>query len=416
MLDRTQWTTMGVLCTGGGIVYILPYLRYTYYDLSLQALGLNHTQFGNLVSVYGSLNIVFYFLGGLVADRVAARNLVGGSLVGAGLAGLYYSTFPGYRGAMLVCVVWSATTVLLYWAAMMKAVKLLVGDSEQGKVFGLRESGFAGFALIYTMSSVPVFRAFGEGVPGFRAVVIYYSAINIVAGVASYLYLPRESPEAEAVTLKTSLLEGIGYVIRMPSVWLAAVVIFCAYAIHVGMGFLNPYATNVYGMSDATAAVFGAVRTYGMGLFGGLLGGYLAYRLRSAAKYMFATFVVLAVILMGLKVVPSDPALLAVMVTFALTFAIADYAMRGVYYVSVGDMRLPDEHIGFTIGFLSFVGYLPDAFINTYFGSLLDASATDPSAGYMNIFTVMLWLAALGALCALLLLHATKRRRRRLEG
>lgn len=53
-----KWLILFIICIGGGIIYIFPYLQYTYYDSMMGALGFDNTQMGTLISVYGMLNLV----------------------------------------------------------------------------------------------------------------------------------------------------------------------------------------------------------------------------------------------------------------------------------------------------------------------------------------------------------------------
>ena len=47
-----------VICLGGSIIYIFPYLQYTFYDSMMAELGFTNTQMGNVMSVYGALNLI----------------------------------------------------------------------------------------------------------------------------------------------------------------------------------------------------------------------------------------------------------------------------------------------------------------------------------------------------------------------
>ena len=70
-----------VICLGGSIIYIFPYLQYTFYDSMMAELGFTNTQMGNVMSVYGALNLIAYFIGGMIADRFSSRILITFSLL-----------------------------------------------------------------------------------------------------------------------------------------------------------------------------------------------------------------------------------------------------------------------------------------------------------------------------------------------
>ncbi|MEG0469806.1 MAG: MFS transporter, partial [Longicatena sp.] len=155
--QMNKWILLLIICLGGGIIYIFPYIQYSYYDSMMSSLGLDNLQMGNLMSLYGILNLFGYFFGGVVADKVNYKNLITFSLIITGISGFLFATFPSYSVMLVICVVWSISTVFTYWPAMMKAIKLLGGDDDQGKMFGFREAGFALMSLLFTSVGLAIF-------------------------------------------------------------------------------------------------------------------------------------------------------------------------------------------------------------------------------------------------------------------
>ena len=92
-----HWLVMTVLSFSGGIIFMLPFLQEVYYIPLADALRLNNTEVGSLLSIFGTTSLIVYFPGGWLADRFSPRKLITASLLGTGLAGLYFSTFPSYR-------------------------------------------------------------------------------------------------------------------------------------------------------------------------------------------------------------------------------------------------------------------------------------------------------------------------------
>lgn len=85
--NRRKWLIVLTLSLGAGLIYQLPYLRLTYYGPLQKALGLDHTSFGNLMSVYGFVAMFLYWPGGWIADRFSSRKLLTFSLVATSLGG-----------------------------------------------------------------------------------------------------------------------------------------------------------------------------------------------------------------------------------------------------------------------------------------------------------------------------------------
>ena len=74
--QMNKWLLLVVICLGGGIIYIFPYIQYSYYDSMMAEMGLSNVQMGNLMSLYGALNLIGYFFGGMVAAKTRHRPLM----------------------------------------------------------------------------------------------------------------------------------------------------------------------------------------------------------------------------------------------------------------------------------------------------------------------------------------------------
>ena len=61
---------------------------------------------------------------------------------------------------------------------------------------------------------------------------------------------------------------------------------------------------------------------------------------------------------------------------------------------------------GTAAGLLSVVGFMPDVFIHTWYGSMIDAQGT---AAYSGIFTIEIVLAVIGIFCLFMLLRTVKK-------
>ena len=61
---------------------------------------------------------------------------------------------------------------------------------------------------------------------------------------------------------------------------------------------------------------------------------------------------------------------------------------------------------GTAAGLLSVIGFLPDVFIHTWYGSMIDAQGT---AAFGTIFGIEIAFAAVGILCLIMLLRTIKK-------
>ncbi len=90
-LDWKKYLTIFIIASGTTVMYSLPYLKSTFYDPMRLALGLDHQQLGNLLSVYGILATILYFFGGFMADKFSAKKLMSFSLVSTGHIPIIYN-------------------------------------------------------------------------------------------------------------------------------------------------------------------------------------------------------------------------------------------------------------------------------------------------------------------------------------
>lgn len=138
-----------VLAFGTTSMYSLPYIKAAFYEPMKTTLHLSNMQIGNLSSIYGIMSMVSYLMGGWIADRFSLKKLITFSLVGSGLVGFYFATFPSYKMLMVVFVLWRFTT--LYFSASIKVVRMQGDSIEQGRVFGIYEgiSGISGVLISF---------------------------------------------------------------------------------------------------------------------------------------------------------------------------------------------------------------------------------------------------------------------------
>lgn len=107
--DWKKYLIIFIIASGTTVMYSLPYLKSTFYDPMREALGLDHQQLGNLISVYGILATILYFPGGFLADKFSAKKLLSFSLISSGALGLYFATFPPYGMLLVIFAAWGAS-------------------------------------------------------------------------------------------------------------------------------------------------------------------------------------------------------------------------------------------------------------------------------------------------------------------
>lgn len=139
---RYRSLTMLSLILAGEAVFVPPFQPGRYFKSSLlSTFHIDEFQLGQLGAIYGVVAMACYFLGGPIADRISPRKLVPASLLATGLGGLYMSTIPSFRGLYVLFGFWGASTILAFWAPLIRATREWGGANEQGRAFGILDGG-----------------------------------------------------------------------------------------------------------------------------------------------------------------------------------------------------------------------------------------------------------------------------------
>ncbi|HDZ24990.1 hypothetical protein LCGC14_0881190 [marine sediment metagenome] len=407
MIDSTmstfrRWLIMTCLCLSGAIIYLLPYLREVYYIPLQKALQLSNTQLGILMSVFGVTAMISYLPGGWLADKISARKLITLSMLSTGIAGLYFATFPSYRLAIAIHAFWGVSVTLTFWAALIKATRNWAPPTQQGRAFGILESGRGTVEVVSSAALLAVFAKLGSGNFALSRVIILFSLLDIIIGLIVWFSLEDSSKdESEKEKNKEKIgLQEIIKVLKMPVVWLISIVILAAYSAYWGSYYFTPYATDVFLMS----VVFGGALGMGKMLikpFSALGAGFIADKIGSS-KTVVWSFVILIFSFGVFIFIPGNPSLVLILVINTAIAAAAIYALRGVYFALLEEGGVPLAATGIATGALSVIGFTPDIFIPLVGGVLLDRY---PGVlGYRYFFIFIAGLCIIGLLAALLIL------------
>lgn len=388
--DKTRYLRLCILAWGGGFIYLLPYIRYTFYDPLQKALGLDHTAFGVSMSAYGICALLTYWPGGWLADRISARKLLSFSYLTTGLLGFYFTTYPSYILTVIIHGAWGICTTLTFWAAFIRATKDMAGEAEQGKFFGLLEGIRGLVSTVASFAVVAIFARFAVEQDGLTHSIHFMSAGTVAAAVLTWFFFEDSADLAPS----ESLVRDIMATIKNPLVWAVAVIVFSCYGAMAIGSYLTPYLTEVMGVSTAAAAFWATFWTYGCQFLAGPVGGIIGDKTGSRPQVLFFCFALLLMTAVFIYMAPVDPKWAGILIfMFILLFA-AMYAIRGVYFTLIEDLKIPAGISGAAIGFASVIGFAPDAFMYTWAGNILD---TNPgAAGYKILFAASAGLSALG--------------------
>lgn len=402
MNQSRKYFNLAILAFGGAIIYLLPYLRYVLYTPLQEALNLSHSQFGFTMSVFGICATLTYWPGGWLADRISPRKLLTFSYISTGLMGFWLSTYPPYWANIVIHGFWGVSTSLTFWAAMIRATKDLASSDEQGRFFGLLESGRGLFATAFTFFVVWLFGGFAVASLGLYWSIVTLSGATVLVGLLTWFAF--QDP-AELVPGK-SVLKDIGCTLKSPMVWGLSIIIFTAYIARCLGSFMTPFLTDVMLVSVTTAGLLATTWNYVGQFVGGPAGGFLADKIKSRPLVVMGGFVLMCAGFASLWLTPANQAYAGLAVAFIILVFLSMYVVRGVYFALLDDMKIPAEISGASIGLASLIGFTPEIFVYSWAGGVLDRAkeSGDLTSGYQSLFLAGMGATALGLLTAVLLL------------
>lgn len=410
-----QSITILALIVAGEAVFFLPFvLPRIFRPTLLDVFGLTNLELGIAFSVYGIVAMLAYFPGGPLADRFSARNLMAFALVATSIGGLMMASIPSLRALKVLYGLWGVTTILLFWAPLIRATRAWGGAKLPGRAFGFLDGGrglvsaaigsgavalFAFFMPDEVRSATPEQRA-----NALRQVILLFSGITIAAAVFVWFALPRRS-ESSPELQNSFKQKGIGRVLRMPTVWLQAIVVVCAYVGYKGLDDVSLYAQDVLGFDEIQAAKVGTLSMW-VRPFAAIGAGLLADRFGVARL----TIVSMLIFGLGSSVIATGAFHAGITVFFFATLvatSAAVFALRGLYYAMMEEGRVPFRDTGSVVGIVSVVGYTPDIFMGPLMGILLDRWPGE--LGHQYVFAVLAMSALVGLMASVLFWRVVRR-------
>jgi sugar phosphate permease len=396
---------MGTLIVAGEAVFSLPFHVARFFRPAvLSVLDLSNTELGAAQAVYGVVAMLAYFPGGLLADRFPARRLLAGSLFATAAGGLYFATFPSYRGLASLFGFWGITTILLFWAALIRATREWGRDDEQGLAYGILDGGRGLFAAAFAAAAVAVFEHMlptdpststtAERAEALRGIIILYIVVTSVAGALCLRFVPEREPILER---GDTLLSHLGSVLRMPRVWLQAVIVVCAYIGYKGIDNYSLYAVQGHGMNEVEGAKVSTLSAW-IRPVAAVGAGWVADRV-SASLVSTLLFALLLGSYVWLALDVPTPSTVWVLYLNVVITCVAVFGLRGAYFALFQEAAVPLSATGTAVGFVSVIGYTPDIFVNLVGGFLLDRSPG--LGGHRHFFAFLASSAAVGLIAAL---------------
>lgn len=411
-----KWISFGILMLGAGTIYKLGFLKDAFYVPMQEFMGLSHTQIGTAMSIAGLIS-TFSFLTAIgITDKVSKKIMIPFSLISICLCGIWLSTFPSYPVFLLIYCLLAICADMLYWPTMLKTVRLLGTEDEQGRMFGIMEAGRGLMDTIIAFGALGIFSAMGSTAAGLKMAILFYSIVPGVIGIIMYFMLePDDAPaptpvqtQENASSAKEKNTSGIMRTLKNKNIWLVSFNIFFVYSVYCGLTYFIPFLEEAYALPAALVGVYGIINQYGLKMLGGPVGDFITDKiLHSATKYLRIAFVIVGVIVAVFAMLPHKSMGIFLGMFITLTISACVYSMRAIFFAPMDEVHVPREITGSAMAMGSFIGYLPGSFMYAVYGGILDKF--EGLFGYRIVYLMMAVFAAGGFVLSTYIISTIKK-------
>ena len=342
-------------------------MRQNFEGSMLETFSITVEQLGECHSLLGVMFFLTYLPSGWLADRFKPKWLLGLSMAGTGALALWLSTAPSFEQIKIIFIGWGITSGLTLWGALIKSTSLLAPRDQQGRFFGILESGRGLVEALLATIGLAVFAYLLESLgsateAAMTAVVTFYgfSALVLAPLVVWSLHNPGEAEEAAKKPTNGQFLRDFTVIMGNPRIWLAGLTILIGYQMFWVTYSLAGLLESIFELSAVTVGTITVVRLW-MRPVGGLLAGFIGdyfHVVRFLAFLMLAGGATLAVL-------PLLPTTTAVIVLFPLVMLIGvfSYGVRGIYWATLDDCDVSASTRGLAVGVISLLAYTPDIYV-----------------------------------------------------
>lgn len=393
-----------LLILAGESIFFLPFvLARVFRPTFLAVFEISNLELGTLFSAYGVIAMVSYFFGGPLADRFSPRVLLMVALVVTGLGGVVMNFIGSYAALSWLYAFWGLTTILLFWAALLKATRIIGGEDFQARAFGLLEGGRGLMAALVGSIAVGILAFYlpdqdahtlEEQQFAFRQVVFFFSGWVILVGILVGIFLKNSSSTTDP-TAKRITSRELKLVMGKRVIWYQSVIIVCAYVGYKVTDDFSLLASEILGFSDVESAQVGALALW-MRMIAAVSAGYLADRIGQSSKVISWGFgiMIFSGLIIGTGLLPENSSFYYLLMIISTCLGV--YAVRGLYFSLVQEAQIPLNISGTAIGLISVIGFTPDIFMGPLMGVLLDENPG--TLGHQLVFFVLTGFAFIGLL------------------
>lgn len=401
-----KWFLIALVSMGSSIIYTPIYLKNVFYEPLMQGLGCTNADLGALLSCYAITALITYLPAGILADKVRMRTLSWIGFGGTAALTFVYAMLPSLGMLYALFVGFGITSILIWWGTRFKIVRLCCAEDEYASKIGTSYSIYGAAGLIIGLINTAIVSMIPIPSQGIQVLLVFLGVLIAVLAVLSFIFIPDFKGEIDKNAKMFSLGEVV-QAIKHPGVIWACLAYFFVYAVYQGVTYTTPFMTAAFAAPVAIVSVVGLIRTYGIGLIAGPAAGILADKIfKSPSKSILVFFAAAVIVLAAFLILPRDAGMVIAVAVLVVVLGFVTYGAFSIGSSPLTEAKVPMSIFGTASGILSVVGFMPDVFVHTWFGGMIDAQGND---AYNTIFLVLIVFAVLGCACLVMTRRAMKK-------
>lgn len=407
MQNKNKIASMLTLIIAGEAIFLLPFiLMRVFKPIIRDVFVISDAEIGEAQALYGLTAVISYFPGGFLADKWQARKLLTLSLILTAFGGFWMTMIPSINSLKILYGFWGVSTILLFWASLIKATRQWGNKNNQGLSFGLLDGGRGFFAASIALFGASILTYFFpknalEISQETKIETLQYiiGAITCIVFLIAFLvwkFLPKDDVKNLNTEAKFNFKKAFS-LLKQKKIIYHSLIIFCAYCAYKLTGVYGTYAKDVWNFSLQEATYF-AVFIQFLRPLSAISIGYVADKFLPS-KILIPSFILLIFcsLLLGSGVFKNQ--IIAFSFTSFILMAFGTYALRGLYFAIIEETNTPLQFTGTLVGIISVVGFTPDIFMSLFNGYMLGENPTINE--YENLFLTFTIIPIIGLIAAL---------------
>ena len=406
--NQKKATSMFALVIAGEAIFLLPFiLMRVFKPIIRETFLISDAQIGEAQALYGITATLSYFFGGFIADKWEPKKLLSLSLFLTAIGGFWMTMIPSIFTLKILYSFWGVSTILLFWASLIKATRQWGNENNQGLSFGLLDGGRGLFAasialfgasiLTYFFPQKGIEITFDNKVETLQYIIGTITFIVFLVSLLVWKVLPKEPVKFETRKEFQFNFKKAFYLMKQKKVIFHSIIIFCAYCSYKLTGVYGTYAKDVWNYSLEEATYFAVFIQY-LRPIAAISIGWIADKF-IPSKIIVPSFsiLILASAILGFGFFNEQPMFLSF--TVFIFMALGTYSLRGLYFAIIEETKTPIQMTGTLVGIISVVGFTPDIFMSLFIGYMLGENPT--LIEYQHLFTTFTIIPIVGLIAAL---------------